>query len=159
MARISQEDKLRKQNELNQIVMDIFWEEGADAVTYAEVARRYETSKSAIQRYYTSQVSFLDFLKCGLVPIVEHRVDWRSENTIKESWFIALNDNVDLRFKKAVEFLMREALLYQPGQPLSKAFEIFRHRLKTSFVNEVDFYALIGKSYTILTGGFERYDQ
>ncbi|WP_434565650.1 TetR family transcriptional regulator [Vibrio chagasii] len=159
MARISQEDKLRKQQELNQIVMDIFWQEGPEAVTYAEVARRYQTSKSAIQRYYATQADLLVFLKSALVPFVEERVEWTNEQTVIESWFVALNDGVDLRFRNAVEFLMREALLYQPGLPLSKAFEIFRYRLKSTFNNDVDFYALVGKSYTILTGGYERYDQ
>ena len=100
MARISQEDKLRKQHELNQLVMDIFWEEGPDAITYAEVARRFNTSKSAIQRYFASQTDFLNFLKCALVPYVESRVDWSNEQTILDSWFEALDDNHDQRLKK-----------------------------------------------------------
>ncbi|WP_122082682.1 TetR/AcrR family transcriptional regulator [Vibrio coralliirubri] len=159
MARISQEDKLRKQKELNQIVMEIFWEFGPDAVTYAEVARQYGTSKSAIQRYYASQNDLRGFLKCALVPFVEERVDWTNEDSVLDSWFVALNDDNDVYFKKAVEFLMREALLYQPGQLLSKEFEVFRSRLKSAFKNEVDFFALVGRSYSTLTGGYNRYDR
>ena len=54
---------------------------------------------------------------------------------------------------------MREALLHQPGRSLSRKFEGFRQRLKSSFDNDVDFYALVGKSYTVLTGGYDRYDR
>lgn len=158
MAKITQQDRQRKQHELNQLVEMIFWEQGASAITYSEVAKRYGTSKSGIQRYYSSQNEFIDYLKSALVSVIEQRLDWSGQTELMASWFEALSDEEDTRFRQTVEFLMREALVDKPGQPLSTEFERFRLRLKSSFNSDMEFFYLLGKTYANLTGGYQRYD-
>mgnify|MGYP000241442648 CR=1 FL=1 len=150
MARISNQEKLRKQQDLNRIVLDLFLSEGVHAVTYNEVAKRYNTTKSAIQRYYPSHSDFVNVLESALLPFVIDTLSWKSELSFIESWKRAIYSDKCSKFRKAIEFLLADAAGSKTSEVTLVTVEKLRMLVDEKFNNESILFDLIGESFSAI---------
>lgn len=154
MPRIPTEEKLRKQKELNGIVLDLFLSEGIHAVTYTEVAKRYNTTKSAIQRYYPAHSDFVSVLDKTLLTFVIDTLNWKSEAMFIESWKNAIYNEKCTKFRKAIEFLFADAAGVNTSTVTLSTVEQLRLLIQQKFNNDSIFYNLMGESFSaIVTKG------
>lgn len=152
MPRIPTEEKQRKQKELNGIVLDLFFCEGIHAVTYTEVAKRYNTTKSAIQRYYPTHADFVNVLDSTLFPLVVDALNWRDEASFIQSWKRAISNEKCSKFCKAIEFLLADAAAAKTSDVTFSTVEKLRLLVREKFDNESIFFTLMGESFsTIVT--------
>ncbi len=115
MAKITAEQRLQKKNELDDIVLSIFWERGWSAISYALVAERYGCSRGAIQRYYPSHSDFSQALKGKVLPLILQNLDWSSSERFYCSWVEEL-ESEDQKFRRVMELLFNNALQDQPSE-------------------------------------------
>jgi len=150
MAKITAEEKARKQQALNEIVLEIFWNEGWQAVSYAEVAKRFGTTKSAIQRYFPSHDHFALALQGKVMPLITSHLDWSSKEKFIESWMTALTNNEDLRFRKVLELLFIESTKETASQMSLVGVERFTGKIKETFGDESVSNELFGRTFIYL---------
>ncbi|MGF1755908.1 TetR/AcrR family transcriptional regulator [Vibrio makurazakiensis] len=150
MPRISNEEKQRKQQELNSIVLELFLSEGIHAITYTEVAKRYNTTKSAIQRYYPAHSDFVHVLDAKLLPLVIDTLDWKTEAKFIQSWKKALNDETCTRFRKVIEFLFADAVGAGTSPVTFDAVAKLRLLIRDKFDDDSIFYQLMGESFSVI---------
>ncbi|NOH79917.1 TetR/AcrR family transcriptional regulator [Vibrio sp. RE86] len=150
MAKITAEERARKQEALNQIVLDIFWNEGWPAVSYAEVAKRFGTTKSAIQRYYPTHEHFGLALQGKVMPIIAEHLDWSSSDKFIDSWMVALSNENDVRFRRVLELLFHETLRENPSKMTTAGVDRFTGKIIEAFgdANIVDI--LFGRTFLYL---------
>lgn len=150
MARITAEEKARKQEELNKIILDIFWNEGFHAVTYTEVAKRFGTTKSAIQRYFPSSDDFPLAWQGKIGPIMMGCLDWSSKEQFVESWMAALSNEEDIRFRRIMELLYIETSKPQSSQPTKFGVERFTQQIVNAFGDESVAHEVFGRTFYYL---------
>lgn len=109
MAKITAEQRLKKKNELDEIVLSIFWEHGWSAISYALVAEKYGCSRGAIQRYYPAHSDFSQALNGKVLPLILEKLDWSSSQEFYCSWVEQLQAD-DQRFRRVMELLLNNAL-------------------------------------------------
>ncbi|WP_117232502.1 TetR family transcriptional regulator [Vibrio maerlii] len=150
MAKITAEERARKQEALNEIVLDIFWNEGWPAVSYAEVAKRFGTTKSAIQRYYPSHEHFGLALQGKVMPIIAGHLDWSSKDKFMQSWMDALSNKEDLRFRRVLELLFHETLRETPSPQTGVGVDRFIGKIAEAFGDRSVADELFGKTFYFL---------
>ncbi|MGF1755909.1 TetR family transcriptional regulator [Vibrio makurazakiensis] len=150
MAKITAEEKARKQQALNEIVLEIFWDQGWPAVSYAEVAKRFGTTKSAIQRYFPSHDHFALALQGKVMPLIASHLDWSSKDKFIESWMAALTNTKDLRFRKVLELLFIESTRESPSQMSLVGVERFTGKINQAFQDESVSHELFGRTFLYL---------
>lgn len=150
MAKITAEEKARKQQALNEIILDIFWDEGWQAVSYAEVAKRFGTTKSAIQRYFPSHDHFVLALQGKVMPLIASHLDWSDKDKFIESWMTALTNTEDLRFRKVLELLFIESTKENPSQMSLVGVQRFTEKIYDAFEDESVAHELFGRTFFYL---------
>ena len=86
MARITREARRQKKELLDNFIWEVFKSEGWDAVTYQRLADKLGTTKSTIQRYYPSQVDFLEGIEGRALGEMLPFMDLSSADSFSESW-------------------------------------------------------------------------
>lgn len=86
MARISREERLKKKNALDDAIWNVFAKEGWDAITYQRLADEIGTSRSTIQRYYPTQLNFLEAIEGKVFPQFTHSLNTECPDKFIESW-------------------------------------------------------------------------
>lgn len=150
MARITAEEKARKQEELNNIILDIFWNEGLHAVTYTEIAKRFGTTKSAIQRYFPSSDHFPLAWQGKIGPIMMEKLDWSSQEAFVKSWMSALSDEEDIRFRRIMELLFSETSKPASSQPTKIGVDRFTQQINQAFGDESVSLEVFGRTFYYL---------
>lgn len=115
MAKISAEERQRKKEQLDKIVLDIFWESGWRSISYASIAERFGTTRGAIQRYYPSQIDFGVALRGKVLPLLVSKLDWSSRDAFYQSWVEQLESD-DKRFKRVMELLFNQVNVEKPNE-------------------------------------------
>ncbi|WP_117232500.1 TetR family transcriptional regulator [Vibrio maerlii] len=150
MARISTEEKARKQAELNAIILDIFWNEGIQAVTYAEIAKRFGTTKSTIQRYFPTSDHFPLAWEGKIGPIISEFLDWSSKDNFEASWMRALENENDVRFRRILEVMFVEAAKVKSTEPAKVGVERFKTKITQVFNDETVAHQVFGRTFCYL---------
>ncbi|USE34352.1 TetR/AcrR family transcriptional regulator [Endozoicomonas sp. SCSIO W0465] len=76
MAKISSEERARRQQSYDAVILNIFMTESWEAITYDRLSRELDISKSTLQRYYPSRMHFVSALEGNVMPIVARNLDW-----------------------------------------------------------------------------------
>ncbi len=150
MARITAEEKAHKQEELNNIILDIFWNEGLHAVTYTEIAKRFGTTKSAIQRYFPSSDHFPLAWQGKIGPIMMEKLDWSSKEAFIDSWMEALSDKEDRRFFRIVEMLYANASTPSSSEQAKMGVNRFTQQINQAFGDESVSFEVFGRTFYYL---------
>ncbi|WP_117232504.1 TetR/AcrR family transcriptional regulator [Vibrio maerlii] len=90
MARITQEQRDKNKQVLDDLIWKIFTNEGWDAITYQRLADEFGSKKSTMQRYYPSQDDFLDGIRGRPMKLLAEQLDTSSPEALLESWFSAM---------------------------------------------------------------------
>lgn len=150
MARIT-----RKQREKNELILDdLIWnicsKEGWPAVSYAEVAKRFGTTKSAIQRYYPTHEHFGLALQGKVMPIIAEHLDWSSSDKFIDSWMVALSNENDMRFRRVLELLFHETLRENPSKMTTAGVDRFTGKIVEAFGDANIADILFGRTFQYL---------
>ena len=146
MAKITAEQRLRKKNELDDVVLSIFWEYGWNAISYASVAKRYGCSRGAIQRYYPSHDDFSQALKGKVLPLILQNLDWSSSQKFYRSWIEQLNGE-DQKFRRVMELLFNNALQEQPSEMTKSGVNRLLQMIESTFEDKELGKLLFGETF------------
>lgn len=103
MAKNTKEGALQTEALVYQSIIEIFFQDGWDAVTYGAIAKHTGLSRSGIQRVVPSKDSMVDAFQGQVVDYVSGLIDASSPETIKASWLAALEQE---KFAHCVRFLL-----------------------------------------------------
>lgn len=103
MAKNTKEGALQTEALVYQSIIEIFFQDGWDAVTYGAIAKHTGLSRSGIQRVVPSKDSMVDAFQGQVVDYVSGLIDASSPETIKTSWLAALERE---KFAHCVRFLL-----------------------------------------------------
>ncbi|WP_028024165.1 TetR/AcrR family transcriptional regulator [Enterovibrio calviensis] len=103
MAKNTREGAQQTEAAIYQTIIDIFMEEGWDAVTYGSIAKRTGLSRSGIQRVVPTKESMTDAFQGQVFSYVVGLIDDSSHRSIKLSWQAALNEP---KFVHCIKYLI-----------------------------------------------------
>lgn len=103
MAKNTKEGALQTEALVYQSIIEIFFQDGWDAVTYGAIAKHTGLSRSGIQRVVPSKDSMVDAFQGQVVDYVNGLIDASSPETIKASWLAGLEQE---KFAHCVRFLL-----------------------------------------------------
>ncbi|MCL1058187.1 hypothetical protein L2729_09245 [Shewanella gelidimarina] len=122
MAKISKEAKAEMKRKLDEIILNIFLEEGWHHVTYGNVAAAADIRRSTVQGYYTE---LGEALRGKIFPIFLSHLDLSSHKSLRTSWAKALDDK---QFRYILQMLIANAASEAPNemskQGMEKLFEM-----------------------------------
>lgn len=146
MARITAEQRQRKKEELDEIVLSIFWEQGWSAISYASVAESYGCTRGAIQRYYPSHSDFTQALKGKVLPLILQNLDWSNSENFYRSWIEELKSE-DKRFSRVMELLFNNALQEKPSEMSKLGVEKLIQMIESKFGDKELGKLLFGETF------------
>ncbi|MBV7299249.1 TetR/AcrR family transcriptional regulator [Enterovibrio paralichthyis] len=103
MAKNTKEGALQTEALVYQSIIEIFFQDGWDAVTYGAIAKYTGLSRSGIQRVVPSKDSMVDAFQGQVLDYVSGLIDASSPETIKASWLAGLEQE---KFAHCVRFLL-----------------------------------------------------
>lgn len=103
MAKNTKEGALQTEALVYQSIIEIFFQDGWDAVTYGAIAKHTGLSRSGIQRVVPSKDSMVDAFQGQVLDYVSGLIDASSPETIKASWLAGLERE---KFVHCVRFLL-----------------------------------------------------
>ncbi|PKF49740.1 TetR/AcrR family transcriptional regulator [Enterovibrio nigricans] len=103
MAKNTKEGALQTELLVYQTIVDIFMENGWDAVTYGSIAKRTGLSRSGIQRIVPTKESMITAFQGQLFAYVTNKIDASSDESIRQSWRNAL---LEAQFANCIRYLI-----------------------------------------------------
>ncbi|MFA0281794.1 TetR/AcrR family transcriptional regulator [Vibrio sp. 10N.222.55.F12] len=134
MARITQVQKLENQKNYDEIVLNLFFAEGHEALTYARIAQEIGISLTTLQGYYPSTRAIRSVLHEHMLSIVIDSLDFSSEALFIQSWQAAL-DNEQFRYVIKLMFFHASQIKNPEQFNLSSNGE-FREKMLDSLGND-----------------------
>ncbi|MCG9629496.1 TetR/AcrR family transcriptional regulator [Vibrio sp. Isolate30] len=128
MARITAEQKAQKKQAMDKKILSIFLEEGWGAVTYDRLAKEFNTRKSSIQAYYSSNIMFATALQGKVLPMVVPLLNFHSKESFVQSWLSAYDDPENHIFQELVNMLL-ENIIKDGSSPYSRGAIVNIHHL------------------------------
>lgn len=119
MARISAEEIQRKRKMYDECILNLFFSEGWDAVTYDRIAKEMGVTKSSLQRYYANKMQFAHALEGKVFQQATQLLDFTSRIAFLNSWQCSLNDNKI--FRECLHIIMTNALAPVSAPATTKA--------------------------------------
>ena len=110
MARITAEERAQKKQNLDDMVISIFMNEGWDFVTYDRLAKEFNVRKSSIQAYYPNSVMFATALQGKIFPLVVPLLNFTTKQAFIDSWIQAYKDEEQHIFKEVMKMLLDNIL-------------------------------------------------
>lgn len=149
MAKISAKEREQKKQQLDEIVLNIFWQHGWHAISYASVAEAFGTSRGAIQRYYPSHNDFSNALKGKVLPLVLSQLDWQSKEAFYQSWVVALHSE-DGKFRRVMEMLFSQVCSKGSSEQAAIGVHQFLSTINEKFEDESLGKELFGETFLAL---------
>lgn len=103
MAKNTKEGARQTEALIYQTIIEIFMEEGWDAVTYGSIAKRTGMSRSGIQRVVPTKESMVSAFQGQVLAYVTSKIDPTDSDTIKQSWMLALGET---KFANCIRYLL-----------------------------------------------------
>ncbi|EKM24550.1 TetR family transcriptional regulator [Vibrio sp. HENC-03] len=97
MARISSEERAKRKEVYDATILNLFWNEGWNAVTYDRLAKELSITKSTLQNYYPSRLDFSKALQGKVFPKFFAYLNLDSREQLVVSWTKALSQPEFLR--------------------------------------------------------------
>jgi AcrR family transcriptional regulator len=113
MAKNSQKNALLTEKKIHQAILDIFLDEGWDAVTYGSIAKHTGLSRGGVQRVVPSKEAMSEVTKGKLLEIVTEQLDFENEDAFVQSWMNGLQDQ---RFSNCIKYLIIAVSAGEPGR-------------------------------------------
>ncbi|MFK0572961.1 hypothetical protein [Endozoicomonas sp.] len=129
MAKISSEERARRKELYDSVILNIFMTESWEAITYDRLARELTISKSTLQRYYPSRMHFVTALQGKVMPIVARNLDFNSRQSFISSWESALNS--DPHFRNVVRMFIDNLMSRAPHPSAQDAMMRLLDQLKS----------------------------
>ncbi|KEI71357.1 TetR/AcrR family transcriptional regulator [Endozoicomonas elysicola] len=129
MAKISSEERARRKQMYDAVILNIFMTESWEAITYDRLARELTISKSTLQRYYPSRMHFVTALQGKVMPIVARNLDFSSSQLFISSWESALRN--DLHFRNVVRMFIDNLMSRSPHPSTQGAMMRLLDQLQT----------------------------
>ena len=92
MARISREQREQNLANYNEIILQIFLNEGWEYITYDRLSRDTGLRKSTLQGYYPTNQHFEVAIRGKIFPIIIHHLDFTDRNALFSSWKEAMKN-------------------------------------------------------------------
>ncbi|QBF84488.1 TetR/AcrR family transcriptional regulator [Shewanella maritima] len=130
MGKITAQERKRRQALYDSIVLDIYWNEGWDAISLGRVAKRANIARSTLQSYYPNGLT--DALKGRVMPTLIDCLDMSSREALIESWNYNIRENV--QFSSIIKILIENSLKPTPSVDnfafaLNKLVDAIEHKL------------------------------
>ncbi len=106
MARISREQHEQNFVSYNQLILQIFLNEGWEHITYDRLSKETGLRKSTLQGYYPTSQHFELAIKGKVFPIMMHHLDFSSKDTLLDSWKRAMQDT---QFRMVMRMFVMQA--------------------------------------------------
>jgi hypothetical protein len=90
MARISASEREANKRTYDELIFDIFTNEGWDSITYDRLSKDLSVRKSTLQGYYPSRAHFGTALQGKVLPQLLESLDLSSRESFIDSWDKAL---------------------------------------------------------------------
>ncbi|USH03618.1 TetR/AcrR family transcriptional regulator [Grimontia kaedaensis] len=103
MAKNTKEGALQTEALIYRTIVDIFMEQGWDAVTYGSIAKRTGLSRSGIQRVVPTKESMVTAFQGQVLAYVTSQIDPTDNDTIKRTWIKALSET---KFANCIRYLL-----------------------------------------------------
>ncbi|OBU41668.1 hypothetical protein CTM76_17005 [Photobacterium phosphoreum] len=110
MARITAKERVQKKQNLDNMVISIFMNEGWDSVTYDRLAKEFNVRKSSIQAYYPSSIMFATALQGKIFPLIIPLLNFTTKQAFIDSWIKAYENKEQHIFKEVVKMLLANIL-------------------------------------------------
>ena len=149
MAKISAQERAKKKQQLDDIVLSIFWERGWHAISYASVAEAYGCSRGAIQRYFPHHLDFAESIKGKVLPLIMSNLNWESKEALHKSWIDALYSE-DVRFRRVMELLISQVSQETPAEQTTIGVNNFLSIIEQKFGDKQLGKILFGETFLAL---------
>ncbi|WP_394210052.1 TetR/AcrR family transcriptional regulator [Enterovibrio calviensis] len=127
MAKNTKEGAQQTEAAIYQTIIDIFMEQGWDAVTYGSIAKRTGLSRSGIQRVVPTKESMTGAFQGQVFHYVVGLIDSTSHQTIKSTWCTALQE---AKFIHCIKYFLGATSVDSSGKEkaaaaLEKLFDLY----------------------------------
>ncbi|MGF1838458.1 hypothetical protein [Vibrio atlanticus] len=92
MARISREQREQNFTHYNEIILQIFLNEGWEHITYDRLSKETGLRKSTLQGYYPTNQHFEVAIRGKIFPIIIHHLNLSDKSALIGSWKEAMQD-------------------------------------------------------------------
>lgn len=97
MARISVEQRRKNKEFLDEIVREIFWEDGWNGVTLDSISDRSGFKRSVVQNYFPTKKDMGEALRGNVFPVMMEHLDFSCPKEFKISWEVAIRTSSKFR--------------------------------------------------------------
>ncbi|WP_019616111.1 TetR/AcrR family transcriptional regulator [Psychromonas ossibalaenae] len=118
MAKNSQQEALLTEQRIHQAIIDIFMEQGWQAVTYGSLAKHTGLSRGGVQRIVPNKEAMLNAFQGQIFQSVAGRLDFTTSAALFKSWNEAL-DNA--QFRHCIKYLITAVNADCGGKQKAKA--------------------------------------
>lgn len=146
MAYISPQERQRKKEAFDAYVLQIFLEEGWEAISYERVSKHFKTTNSSIQRYYPHRADFGNALSGHILPILAKHLKFDTKQVFIESWAEAMHDWF---FAMVIKMIIENSVVTNTDNNIKKGVYRMVGVLENTMTNEEAVDALesvLGKS-------------
>ncbi|WP_028863773.1 TetR family transcriptional regulator [Psychromonas aquimarina] len=103
MAKNSQQDARLTEQRIHQAIIDIFMEQGWQAVTYGSLAKHTGLSRGGVQRIVPSKEAMLNAFQGQIFQFVTGKLDFTTSAALFKSW----NESLDNpQFRHCIKYLI-----------------------------------------------------
>lgn len=146
MARITKEQRENNLTSFNELILNIFLNEGWDSVTYDRLAKETGLRKSTLQGYYPSNKDFAIAINGRVLPIIQKKLNFSSKETLVDSWIAGLADK---QFKIVMRMLIAESVREESASSthkgISNMIKLIEHHLPNESGQHI-LESLLGKT-------------
>ena len=113
MPKSSQQQAAENEANVFEAIVTIFMENGWEAVTYAEIAKRTGMTRGGIQRIVPNKDAMINAFRGQIFAYVMAQLDTTSEKAILDSWQRALEDH---KFANCIRYLVTATTAKEEGR-------------------------------------------
>ncbi|EOD77571.1 TetR family transcriptional regulator [Grimontia sp. AD028] len=103
MAKNTKQGALETEALIYRTIVEIFMEQGWDAVTYGSIAKRTGLSRSGIQRVVPTKEDMVSAFQGQVLAYVTSQIDTTDSDSIKRTWIEALSET---QFSNCIRYLL-----------------------------------------------------
>lgn len=103
MAKNTKQGALETEALIYRTIVEIFMEQGWDAVTYGSIAKRTGLSRSGIQRVVPTKEDMVSAFQGQVLAYVTSQIDTTDSESIKRTWIEALSET---KFSNCIRYLL-----------------------------------------------------
>ncbi|MEF1228079.1 TetR family transcriptional regulator [Vibrio fortis] len=156
MARISAEQRRKNKEFLDEIVREIFWEDGWNGVTLDSISERSGFKRSVVQNYFPTKRDMGEALRGSVFPVMMEQLDLTNTDEFKISWEVAIRTS--LKFRMVVHMLIANSINENTNDMTVSGIVRLRKLLSDKWGSEAQaiesIYNVLGMSVVLLAQDF-----